>query len=97
MISPFIGMVANKCCGEEVVAPTTNVFVQYVNIMQMAMSYNNNTASWTEKRMFKLEKMIKVFKRNASNLYGTYHASHLCTEKFHQLDHIPDDIRNSNS
>ena len=93
MISPFIGMVADRCCGEQSRAPTTNVYVQYVEIVQMAMSYNNNTTPRTEERICKLEKMIIAFKKNALSLYGNYHASKLCTEKFHLLDHIPGDIR----
>lgn len=93
MISPFIGMLVDRCCDEVATAPTTTLYVQYVDIMQMSMSYNNNSMSWTEDSISTLEKKITLFKRNALNLYGTYHASKLCTEKFHQLDHICGDIR----
>ena len=93
MVSPFIGMLVDRCCDEVRSAPTTNLFVQYTDIMQMALSYNNNSLSWTEERICKLENMIKKFKSNALTLYGAYQASTLCTEKFHQLDHICEDIR----
>ena len=93
-ISPFIGMIADRCCDEVVTAPTTTLFVQYVDIMQISMSYNCNSGAWTEDRISELERKIEIFKKNALSLYGTYHASALCTEKFHQLDHICEDIRN---
>ena len=92
MVSPFIGMVVDRCCDEVSSAPTTNLFVQYVNVMQMALSYNNHSMSWTEQKVKRLEDMIRTFKWNALSLYGSYHASMLCTEKFHQLDHIGEDI-----
>lgn len=93
-VSPFIGMLVDRCCDESETAPTTTLFVQYVDIMQMSMSYNRNSYIWTDERICKLKEMIELFKKNAVSLYGTYHASNLCTEKFHQLDHICEDIRN---
>lgn len=93
MVSPFIGMLVDRCCDEVTKAPTTNLFVMYVDIMQMAMSYNGNSMLWTEEMICKLERKIELFKENALCLYGKYHASKLRTEKFHQLDHICDDIR----
>ena len=93
MVSPFIGMLVDRCCDEVVTAPTTTLFVQYVDIMQISMSYNYNSSAWTEDMICRLEKMIQLFKKNAVNLYGNHHASALCTEKFHQLDHICEDIR----
>ena len=41
MVSPFMGMFLDRCCDEASIAPTTNVFVQYVDVMKMALSYDD--------------------------------------------------------
>lgn len=92
MVFPFIGMFLDRCCDEVHLALSTTVFVQYVDIMQSALSYDNNP-SWTESRVRSLEKKIKSFKSNALSLYSGHHPFSLRTEKFQVLDRIGEDIR----
>ena len=92
MVSPFIGMFLDRCSDEVNEAPTTNLYVQYVELMQMALSHDNCT-SWTEERIQLLEQRIIKFKDDARMLYQEFHPSGLCTEKMHMLDHIPFDLR----
>ena len=93
MVSPFMGMCTDRCCDEVSGALTTRLFVRYVDLMQKALSYNTNPVIWNKHRLQELEQMIKLFKIEAVSLYSKYQASELCTEKFHQLDHIVEDIR----
>lgn len=93
-VSPFMGMYFDRCSDETDEAPTTSVFVQYVDIMQMAMSYDTCT-SWTESRIQEIERRIRKFKNDTRELYGKFHPSSLSTEKFHMLDHIAQDLRRS--
>ena len=92
MVSPFIGMFADRCCDEVSTAVTTELFVSYVEIMQISLSYNN-CLLWNEEKVRDLERRIEAFKAKSVSLYGSHHVSELCTEKFHQLDHLGEDIR----
>ena len=92
MVSPFMGMLFDQCSDKMETAPTTGVFVEYVDIMQTALSYDNKT-TWTMNRIHLMEKSIKKFKTDARTLYQDYHPSGLCTEKMHMLGHIPYDLK----
>ena len=92
MVFPFVGMLCDRCCGEESSAPSTRLFVQYVDIMQSSMSYRGSQ-EWCNEKILELERMIIRFKRDAKTLYSDHQVSQLCTEKFHMLDHICEDIR----
>ena len=96
MIFPFIGMFSDRCCGESSIAPCTNLFVEYVDLMQMTMSYRG-TKQWTRSKIETLEKMIEQFKNHATDLFGDHQRSRFRTEKFHALDHICQDIRRMGS
>ena len=42
IVSAFIGIFADRCCSEISMAVTTEVFVLYIDIMQMSLSYNHS-------------------------------------------------------
>lgn len=92
MVFPFVGMLVDRCCGEEATAVCTKLFVLYVEIMLTTMSYIG-TYEWSEQKIQNLEVMIKTFKSNATELFASHQPSQLRTEKFHMLDHIVQDIR----
>ena len=91
-VFPFIGMFTDRCCGEHSSALSTNLFVQYVELMQITTSSKEST-QWSHAKIDDIERRIKRFKKDALQLYGDHHSSQLCTEKFHLLDHIGEDIR----
>ena len=91
MVPPFIGMFADRCCDEVSTAVTTKLFVCYVDLMQISLSYNRSPL-WKEAKVKDLERRIKTFKQRAVSLYSSYQTSEFCTEKFHQLDHVGEDI-----
>ena len=92
MIFPFAAMFIDRCCDEISTAATTSVIVQYTDIVNICMSYDNDII-WRESKVQQLEKRITKFKNDTRNLYAEHQASELRTEKFHALDHIADDIR----
>ena len=83
-------MFSDRCCGEYFSAPCTNLFVEYVDIMQMTMCYTG-LPEWISDKIIRLEDMIRKFKRRETDLFGNYHSS-FRTEKFHSLDYICEDI-----
>lgn len=91
MVSPFLGMFVDRCCGETSRAPNTSVFVQYVDLMQSCLRIGRQP-EWSRRQVEKLRKRICSFKKDTIALFADFQKSHFATLKFHLLDHICDDI-----
>ena len=91
LVSPFMGMFVDRCCEERVLCPTTKFFTQHADLVANILCYNSNS-TWNIKKIHQLEIDIKSFKEKALQLYGGYSVSELCTEKFHLLDHVVQNI-----
>lgn len=80
MVSPFMGMFADRCCNETSTAVTTHLFVSYVDVMQISLFYNAYPTMWNEERLKKLQGKINLFKNQSVSLYAKHKASALRTK-----------------
>lgn len=94
MVFPFVGAFLDRACDEVVTAVSTKLFVIYVEIVQESLSYTpDGSSTWNEIKVSALERKIEKFKDMARVHYSAFQPSKLCTQKFHMLNHIGEDIR----
>ena len=91
MISPFIGGIFDRVCGESETCPITTVFTEYVDVMNKVCGHNGRDV-WSGSDISQLRRDIKEFKRNGVRVFGSYQKSGMGTVKWHLLEHVADDI-----
>ena len=91
IISPFIGGILDRVCGECDAAPVTTVFTQYVDIMNSVCGCNGRN-HWSDDDVSRLRNDIAQLKATAVGVFAAYQKSQMGTVKWHMLDHVPDDI-----
>jgi len=64
IISPFIGGIMDRVCGESNSAPVTTVFTQYVDIMNSVCG-SNGRMRWSADDVIRLRNEIAQFKATA--------------------------------
>lgn len=90
-VSPFLGGIADRLCGESSAAPVTSVFTKYVDLYRF-IGRRHMAPSWTADDIEQLKEMIAVLKEEGTKLFQHHQASGMATVKWHLLDHIPADI-----
>lgn len=91
MVSPFLGAIIDRCCGEVEGAPITKVFTQFKDLMDEVYQ-RNKVPGWSETCLRKLSTMISNFKTVGCNVFREYQPSSMGFPKWHLLDHIVSDI-----
>ena len=100
-IMPFFGAVGDRFCGQQRHCPTVSLFVLYANIAFRILEVDptgrngHQVHGMTEANVRTLAQDITRFKTLALSLYQAFQASGMCTNKFHLLSHVPEDIRRS--
>jgi len=90
-VFPFVAGFLDKATGFHNVAHLTTVHTLYSDLINHLL-FNENNQDWPHSRESDISTIIKVFKSTASNLFGTLEDLNLFTLKFHNLDHIAEDV-----
>ena len=76
MVSPLMGIFADRFWDEILSALITRLFVLYVDLTQKAISYSNNPVIWNEQRLLQLDQMILAQRGNGTRFFP-FHAFEL--------------------
>lgn len=90
-VFPFLASFVDRICGEKE-CMTTAISVIYIDLVNWVLERPDNML-WTESELKKLDEFVHSFQELIVNQYGKYQPSQFCTEKFHALSHLGDDIR----
>ena len=91
-VSPFLGAIIDRCCGETKNAPVTTVFTLYVNLLN-EIHCRGRTPGWTDEDLGRLDRSIRDFKTIGKSVFHRYQKSGMGTSKWHLLDHLCVDFR----
>lgn len=94
-VSPFLGSIIDRACGEEMVAPVTKIFTMYVEIVNM-FCRNEGVEKWDREQLNRAGEKVAEFKTLGYKYFGEYQKSEMCTEKWHSLDHLKMDAEEMN-
>lgn len=91
MVSPFIGGLINRICGEPETCPVKTVFTEYVDVLNNVCG-RNVRKKWTASDIATLRRDIAQFKANGVDVFSAYQKSEIGTVKWHMLYYVADDI-----
>ena len=95
-VLPFLGTIVDDELGYRGDVPLSTLFTQYVDIL-LAVFRVQRLEWWSEEEMKQFQLRLGRFKMKAVDVLGRYHGKSLCTEKFHMLDHLSEDIKRTGS
>lgn len=90
-VFPFVAAFIDRICGERDNL-TTAISVLYIDLVNWVLE-RPCQKPWTCSEVDKLQKFVHSFQRLVVNHFGEHQPSKFCTEKFHALSHLADDIR----
>ena len=91
-VSPFLGAIVDRCCGEVKEAPVTRTLTMFNDIIQQLYERNHNIG-WTDEKLEKLSNDIRLFKKQGRKTFENYQSSKMGFPKWHLLDHIVEDLK----
>lgn len=89
MISTFIGALLDRICAESDICPITDVFTEYVKVMNQVCGHNRRKI-WTTSDITKLRHDIHNLKLIGVPVFITYQKSGTGTVEWHMLDDVAD-------
>lgn len=90
-VFPFIAAFIDRVVGDWQ-SVTTGLCLSYTEITKWVLE-RPSRKPWTDSEVMKLEETLYRFQRHVVNHFGRHQLSNFCTEKFHVLTHLADDIR----
>ncbi len=92
-VSPFMGALIDRACGEEKECPLTKIYTQYKNIADKVVGNRSASKRWKPEELRDLETQIASLKELSVRVLGPHQASNMGTIKWHLLSHISEDIK----
>ena len=91
-VLPFLGMIVDEETGQDGDNSVTTVMTQYCDLIR-TMYRVDRKDYWSFEEVASFDEDIAKFKALAVKVFGQYHGNQLCTEKFHMLDHLIEDLK----
>lgn len=91
-VTTFLGAIMGPCCDTVNNCRDTSLFTFYAD--PVSTFYRRSLSSaWNKAKFGELDKMIKIFQRQATKTLKKYQPSRMCASKTHLLDHISVDTK----
>lgn len=90
--APFLGEIMDGCCGTVENCPSDSSFTLYA-VLVFKLLCRTLTAFRNEAEFGKLDKMIKMYNRQARQTFAKYQLSRVGASKYRLYNHIPGKIK----